>query len=123
MWSKLIRYLEDGNLPIDNNPAENALRSLCISRKNWLFCDTPEGDDAAAIMLSLISTCKANGMQPYWYMRYLFDHLPGFKTKDDFKAFMPQVMDKTVLEDYIKKTNIQDQENLKIALEQSHTEK
>lgn len=56
-------------------------------------------------------------------MRYLFDHLPGFKTKDDFKAFMPQVMDKTVLEDYIKKTNIQDQENLKIALEQSHTEK
>lgn len=123
MWSKLIRYLEDGNLPIDNNPAENALRSLCVSRKNWLFCDTPEGADAAAIMLSLISTCKANGMQPYWYMRYLFDHLPGFKTKDDFKAFMPQVMDKTVLEDYIKKTNIQDQENLKIALEQSHTEK
>jgi hypothetical protein len=47
-WPHLIRYLEDGNYPIDNNPAENAIRPFVIGRKNWLFSATPRGAEASA---------------------------------------------------------------------------
>lgn len=56
-----MRYAEAGNLPIDNNRAENAIRPFVICRKNWLFSDTPKGATASAQIYSLIETAKANG--------------------------------------------------------------
>lgn len=63
-WSKLERYVEHGDLPIDNNAAERAIRPLVIGRKNWLFSDTPRGATASAQLYSLVETAKANGKEP-----------------------------------------------------------
>ncbi len=63
-WPKLIRYLEDGRLPIDNNTTERAIRPFVIGRRNWLFADTPTGAKASANLYSLIETAKANGVEP-----------------------------------------------------------
>jgi len=67
-WTKLIRYVEDGHLSIDNNRAERAIKSLVIGRKNWLFADTSSGADASAVLYSIIETAKANGLVVYDYL-------------------------------------------------------
>jgi transposase len=68
-WPKLTVYLADGRLPIDNNLTENAIRPFVVGRKNWLFCDTVAGAHASANLYSLIETAKANGIEPYAYLR------------------------------------------------------
>ncbi len=75
-WGKLIRYTENGDWPIDNNPAENAIRPFVIGRKNWLFSNTIKGANASAVLYSLIETAKANRHEPYHYLRWLFTELP-----------------------------------------------
>ncbi|NIP72027.1 MAG: IS66 family transposase, partial [Gammaproteobacteria bacterium] len=60
-WDRLVRYLDDGRLEIDNNGAENAIRPFVVGRKNWLFADTPAGATASANLYSLIETAKASG--------------------------------------------------------------
>ena len=68
-WPKLIGYLKDGRLEIDNNQAENAIRPFVVGRKNWLFSDCVKGVKASANFYSLIETAKANGVEPYDYPR------------------------------------------------------
>jgi transposase len=97
-WSRLIRYTEDGHITPDNNTVENAIRPFVIGRKNWLFSDTPKGAKASAAIYTLIETAKANGLEPYWYLKYLFTHLPEAMTKEDFIALLPQNIDKSLLE-------------------------
>lgn len=75
-WKKLTRFVENGSWPIDNNPAENAIRPFVIGRKNWLFSNTPKGAKASALLYGLIETAKANGHEPYHYLTYLFTELP-----------------------------------------------
>lgn len=75
-WLRLERYVEDGNAGIDNNVAENAIRPFVIGRKNWLFSGTPDGAKASALLYSLIETAKANDLEPYAYLRFLFEKLP-----------------------------------------------
>lgn len=89
-WSKLIRYLEDGHIPIDNNLAENAIRPFVIGRKNWLFAGHPNGAHAAATLYSLIETAKACGLEPYQYLRHIFTEIPHAQTEDDYRALLPQ---------------------------------
>ena len=96
-WHRLIKYTEDGRVGPDNNVVENAVRPFVIGRKNWLFSCTPEGASASACIYSLIETAKANGLEPYWYLKYLFEHLPEAMTADEFMALMPQNVDKTLL--------------------------
>ena len=96
-WNRLIWYTEDGRVCPDNNVVENAIRPFAIGRKNWLFNCTPEGASASACIYSLIETAKANGLEPYWYLKYLFEHLPEAMTADEFMALMPQNIDKTLL--------------------------
>lgn len=88
-WPKLVRYLEDGRLPIDNNLAENAIRPFVIGRKNWLFSDSVRGVKASANLYSLIETAKANGLEPYAYLRHLFAELPKAKTVDAIETLLP----------------------------------
>ena len=92
-WDKLIRYLDDGRLEIDNNAAENAIRPFVIGRKNWLFSDSVKGVEASANLYSLIETAKANGLEPYAYLRYLFAELPKAETVDDIEALLPANLD------------------------------
>ncbi len=75
-WCRLENYLKDGHAGIDNNVAENAIRPFVLGRKNWLFSGTPEGARASALLFTLIETAKANNLEPYSYMRYLFEKLP-----------------------------------------------
>lgn len=88
-WPQLIRFLEDARIPLDNNPAENAIRPFVIGRKNWLFSHTPKGAQASATLYSLIETAKTNGLEPYAYLLELFTRMPAAKTEDDLQALLP----------------------------------
>ena len=97
-WDKLICYLQDGRLEIDNNGAENAIRPFVIGRKNWLFSTSVKGVKASANLYSLIETAKANGLEPYAYLRYLFTHLPVADSVEDFEALLPGSIEKSLIQ-------------------------
>jgi len=78
-WPRLIAYLDEGCYPIDNNPAENAIRPFVVGRKNWLFSASVAGAKASANLYSLIETAKANGLEPYAYLKHVFTQLPNAK--------------------------------------------
>ncbi len=96
-WAGLIRYLDDGRLEIDNNLVENAIRPFALGRKNWLFSDTVGGVKASANLYSLIETAKANGLDPYAYLRYVFTELPKADTVEAIEALLPYNVDKGCL--------------------------
>ncbi|WP_322067352.1 IS66 family transposase [Burkholderia ubonensis] len=91
-WPKLVRYVENGNWPISNNLCENAIRPFVVGRKGWLFADTVAGAQASANLYSLVETCKANGIDPYRYLVWLFAKLPLAVTADDYATLMPWTM-------------------------------
>jgi transposase len=97
-WESLCVYLYDGRISIDNNPVENAIRPFTLGRKNWLFSGSPRGAKASAMMYSLIETAKANGMEPYWYMRYLFEKLPYAEMEEDRRKLLPHVVNPELIE-------------------------
>jgi len=88
-WDKLVVYLDDGRLEIDNNLAENAIRPFVMGRKNWLFSDSVAGVRASANLYSLIETAKANGLEPYHYLRHVYEQLPRADTVEAIEALLP----------------------------------
>jgi transposase len=88
-WPKLIRYIEDGNLNIDNNRAERAIKPFVIGRKNWLFSNTASGANASATLYSLIETAKANGLVPFDYLNYLLNEIPILQPNDTIDHLLP----------------------------------
>jgi transposase len=88
-WDKLIRYTNDGRYLMDNNLAENAIRPFVIGRKNWLFSQSVKGVKSSANLYSLIETAKANGLEPYAYLRVLFEKLPQATTVDEIESLLP----------------------------------
>jgi transposase len=88
-WAKLIRYVEEAFLTPDNNVSENAIRPFVVGRKNWLFSNTPNGAHASACIYSLIESAKANGLEPYRYLRYIFNRLPAIKDEESVKKLLP----------------------------------
>ncbi|MEK5382431.1 IS66 family transposase [Niallia sp. FSL W8-0635] len=81
-WDKLVAFLEDGRLEIDNNRSERAIKPVVLGRKAWLFSNTPNGARASAIIYSIVETAIANGLNPYYYLRYLFEQLPNLDLTD-----------------------------------------
>ena len=96
-WQKLIVYIEDGRLSPDNNAAENAIRPFVVGRKNWLFAGHPNGAEAGATFYSLVETAKANGLEPYNYLRYIFGNLPIAQTDQDYKNLLPQYVNREAI--------------------------
>ncbi len=90
LWPKLITYLEDGHIEIDNNKAENAIRPFVIGRKAWLFSGSPRGAHASATLYTLVETAKANDLEPWTYLNYLFEKLPVAKSEQALLALLPQ---------------------------------
>ncbi|VFB17925.1 ISPsy5, transposase [Pseudomonas fragi] len=88
-WSRLERYIEAGFLPIDNNAAERAIKPFVIGRKAWLFSDTPKGAAASAQIYSLVETAKANGQEPYTWLRHVLERLPQAESVEDVEALLP----------------------------------
>ena len=88
-WPRLTRYTERGDLPIDNNRAENAIRPFVVGRKAWLFSDTVAGANASAVIYSVLETAKANGVEPYTWLRRVLRELPTAQTVEDVEALLP----------------------------------
>jgi transposase len=78
-WAALIRYCEDGNVPIDNNWVENQIRPWALGRSNWLFAGSLRSGQRAAAIMSLIQSAKMNGLEPYAYLKDVLNRLPTQK--------------------------------------------
>lgn len=74
----LRRFLEDGNIPLDNGNAERYMKPLAVGRRNWLFCNTIDGANASAILYSIVETAAACGAHVYYYLRYLLEEVPKY---------------------------------------------
>ena len=72
----MTRYLDDGDLPIDNNWVENRIRPIALGRQNWLFAGSLRAGKRAAAVMSLIQSAKLNGLDPYAYLRDVLERLP-----------------------------------------------
>jgi transposase len=88
-WPKLCVFLTHGDAPMQNNRCENAIRPFVVGRKGWLFSDTVKGAIASANLYSLVETAKANGVEPFAYLSWLFERLPHMKSVEDFEAVLP----------------------------------
>jgi transposase len=89
LWPLLTRYTDSHDLPVDNNRAENSIRPFVIGRRSWLFSDTPAGAHSSAVIYSLVETAKANGVEPYAWLRRVLRELPAAKTVEDVEALLP----------------------------------
>ena len=88
----LMAYLDHGEVPISNNLAENAIRPFTLGRKNWLFCDTPKGAEASAVVYSLVESAKANGVEPFAYLQHVLVQLPYLgktHSHEELETLMP----------------------------------
>jgi len=75
-WDALTRFMDYAELPLDNNPVENAIRPFTLGRRNWLYSASPTGAHASAFMYSLVESAKANGLEPRAYLQALFERYP-----------------------------------------------
>ena len=73
----LRRFLDDGNIPIDDNACERSVKTVCLLRKSCLFSNTFRGGYACGIIMTLVETAKANGADSYWYIQYLLETMPS----------------------------------------------
>ena len=80
LWPRLKKYTEDGRLQIDNNLIENSIRPVALGRKNYLFAGSHEGAQKAAIIYSLLATCKIRGVEPYAWLKYVLETVPDYPT-------------------------------------------
>ena len=93
---QLCAFLENGEVPISNNLAENAIRPFALGRKNWLFCDTPKGAEASAVIYSLVESAKANGVEPFAYLQHVLVQLPYLgksPSHEELETLMPWAPD------------------------------
>ncbi len=88
-WEKLTIFLTEPILRLDTNPVEGVIRPFVVGRNNWLFADTVKGAEASAAIYSLIVMARANGINPFLYLKAVFTELPKAKTADDVAALLP----------------------------------
>lgn len=81
-WAALVRYLDDGKVPIDNNWVENQIRPWALGRKNWLFAGSLRSGERAANVMTLIQSAKINGLDPQAYLRDVLERMPTAKQSD-----------------------------------------
>ena len=84
-------FLEDGEVPIDNNASERAIRGFCIGKKNWQMIDTINGAHSSAIIYSIAETAKANNLNPYDYFVYLLEEIPKHMEQKD-RTFLEDLL-------------------------------
>ncbi len=92
-WPTLITYLDTSFVRMDNNLIENAIRPFAIGRKNWMFSVAPRGAESSALFYSLIETAKINGLEPYRYLKFLFETFPKVKTPEETFNLLPMNID------------------------------
>lgn len=87
-WNALLRYLEDGELEIDNNLTENSIRPSAIGKKNWLFIGHPEAGWRSAVVYSIIASCRRRGIDPWAYIRDVLKRIPSMK-QSELEGLLP----------------------------------
>lgn len=87
----LCVFLGDGEVPIDNNASERAIRGFCIGKKNWQMIDTINGAHSSAIIYSIAETAKANSLKPYDYFVYLLEEIPKHMDQED-RTFLEDLL-------------------------------
>ena len=105
-WTALNRYLEDGNLAIDNNLAERAMKPIAIGRKNWMFVGSPRAGHRAAILMTLVASCKTNYVEPWAYLQ---DILTRMAFQPAAKQLVQLLPDQWLEENPSHRWNIADQ--------------
>lgn len=93
-WDKIIRYLDSPYLTPDNNAAERSIKPFVVGRKNWLFSGSPGGAKASSLFFSLIETAKANNLNPYGYLKWIFDQVAVMDDDFDGEKLLPWNCDK-----------------------------
>ena len=78
LWPRLIRYIDDGRFHIDNNLIENSIRPVALGRKNYLFAGSHEAAQQAAVIYSILATCKLHGVEPFAYLTKILSTIPDF---------------------------------------------
>ena len=92
IFDKVLKvFLEDGDVPMDNNAAEQSIRGFCIGKKNWVMIDTISGAKASAIAYSIAETAKANNLKTYEYFKYLLTVIPEHLDDTD-RSFMDKLL-------------------------------
>ncbi len=89
-WQALCRYVEDGDLSIDNNLSERALRAQAVGRKNWLFVGSDNGGRTAAVLFSMTASCKRHGIDPFRYLADVLRRLPT-APRDRITELLPDI--------------------------------
>ena len=84
-------FLEDGEVPIDNNASERAIRGFCIGKKNWQMIDSINGAKASAIIYSIAETAKANNLKPYDYFEHILNEMPKHMDDSD-RSFLEDLL-------------------------------
>ena len=84
-------FLEDGEVPIDNNASERAIRGFCVGKKNWHMIDTINGAKTSAMIYSIAETAKANNLKPYDYFEHLLDEIPKHMEDTD-RSFLKELL-------------------------------
>jgi len=93
-WNALTKYVENGALSIDNNRSERALRATAVGRKNWLFVGSMDGGRTAAVISSIIASCKAHDVNPRDYLKDVLTQLANGET--DLDSLLPHKWSATV---------------------------
>jgi transposase len=101
-WPKLVLHLDHAEVPAHNNFVERQIKQYALGRKAWLFCHDKIGAEASANLFSVVMTARANGVEPFAYLSYLFEHLPTAATVEAVEALLPWNV-KPVLEEQKKR--------------------
>lgn len=88
----LCRFLNNGTVPIDNGATERKIRSYGIGRNGWMFCTSPKGAEASAIMYTLVETAKSNGADTYYYLKYLLEKTRVLSVADPGEKYLDSLM-------------------------------
>ena len=103
-WECFERFLDSGDIPFDNNASEQAVKNPVIGKKNWLFFGSPAGGQAAAIFYTLTATCRRLKIDPYAYLKDVFERLP---------VLMQNSFDPDTLSDLVVSSDLDARSNLK----------
>lgn len=97
-WTYLVEYINHGNVPISNCWIENQIRPFAVGRRNWLFTGTPESAKKAALLYSLIQSCRMNDIDPRQYLEYVLNHANAMRRGDiSPTSLLPQFINKSKL--------------------------
>lgn len=88
-WQHLLNYLDCPDLFVDNSIAERSIKPFVIGRKNWLFSGSETGAESSCFIFTLIENAKLYKLDPYEYLRCIFDQAPYCQTEKDFEKLLP----------------------------------